>query len=164
MEVKVFAYGSNMCAERMRARVANAVPIAIGYVMHRRLAFHKRGSDGSAKVDAVYSGRASDCVWGVVYSMSNNEKAELDGHEPGYTAEAIVVHGNGGTHSALMYVARAEAIDGSLKPYAWYHRFVLHGAVQQRLPLEYIERLRSIESIADPDRQRHDRNARLLDR
>lgn len=45
--VRVFAYGSNLCTQRMRSRAPSASPVTIGYVRQRRLVFHKR-SEGVA--------------------------------------------------------------------------------------------------------------------
>jgi hypothetical protein len=136
--------------------------MATGHIAAHRLAFHKRGIDGSAKADAVYTGRASDCVWGVLFSLSREHKPILDGYELGYDAREVVVIGNHGVVSAFTYVARAEAIDGKLKPFSWYHRLVIHGATQHRLPLNYVQHLRAVESVADPDDVRRHHNSRLL--
>jgi len=54
-DVFVFAYGSNMCTQRMRSRVPSAEAVTIGYVGQRQLVFHKRSSDGSAKADAAFT-------------------------------------------------------------------------------------------------------------
>ena len=153
-----------MCTGRLRARVSTAVPVKIGYVTHRRLAFHKRGVDGSAKADAVYTGQASDCVWGVVYCLNPEDKALLDDHEVGYDEQQVTVIAQSGVLSAVTYVARAEAIDASLRPFSWYHRLVIQGAVQHRLPLDYVSHLQNVELIGDSDRGRHHRNSHLIRR
>jgi gamma-glutamylcyclotransferase (GGCT)/AIG2-like uncharacterized protein YtfP len=158
-QIQVFAYGSNMCTQRLRARVASAAPLAIGYVTHRRLAFHKRGQDGSAKADAVYTGRIRDCVWGVVFSLRSDEKSVLDEFEIGYDEEQVVVIGKRGILQASVYVAQDEMIDASLSPFCWYHRFVLQGAKQHRLPIDYVEQLQDIESVTDHDSERIRRNS-----
>lgn len=160
--VNVFAYGSNMCAQRIRARVASATTLTTGYVTHRRLVFHKRGKDGSAKADAVYTGCVNDCVWGVVFALSHKAKPVLDQYEFGYDEEEVLVVSHRGVLPAITYVARAEAIDPSLKPYSWYHRYVTHGAQQHELPMDYVEHLQTFESIADPDRERAHRNSQLI--
>lgn len=161
--LRVFAYGSNMCVQRIGARIASATPLTTAFVTHRQLAFHKRGIDGSAKADAVHTGCADDLVWGVVFSLSAADKRVLDEYESGYDPEEVVVVGNCRAIDAITYVARDEAIDGSLKPFSWYHRFVIYGAEQHRLPKTYIRRLHTFESIADPDSRRHEHNSQLLD-
>ncbi|MBT4865210.1 MAG: gamma-glutamylcyclotransferase [Planctomycetaceae bacterium] len=161
--IHVFAYGSNMCTERLRARVASAAPLAIGYVTRRRLAFHKRGNDGSAKADAVYTGRIRDCVWGVVFSLRSDEKSVLDEFEIGYHEEQVVVIGKTDVLHASVYVASDETVDASLSPFCWYHRFVVQGAKQHRLPTDYVQQLQGIESVTDHDGERLRRNSLLLD-
>ena len=140
-----------MCTERIRARAASATPLATGYVTHRKLAFHKRGRDGSAKADAVYTGRIADRVWGVVFSLRREEKLVLDGYEWDYEQQKVVFLGQYRIHSAIIYTARLQAIDVSLKPYSWYHRLVLRGATEHRLPNDYLKQLRSFQSFSDSD-------------
>lgn len=160
--IQVFAYGSNMCLPRIRARVRSAVPVTTGYVTHRRLVFHKRGRDGSAKADIVSTGREADRVWGVVFSLSRAEKPALDVYETGYDLAEVAVTGRSGACVALTYVASAELIDPSLKPFSWYHGYVLHGAREHGLPVDYVDYLRTFETVIDPDGDRHHRNARML--
>jgi len=47
----------------------------------------------------------------------------------------------------------------SLRPYTWYKEFVVRGAEQHGLPDGYIEQLKAIDAVADPDaaRDRHNR-------
>ena len=164
--VRIFAYGSNLHICRMRARVPSAIPVAIGYVVQRRLAFHKRSVDGSAKADAAFSPKANDRVWGIVYQIDTIEKPSLDQHEflgIGYDQQrAHVVTADGISIMAWMYVAHPSTIDKSLKPYGWYLEFVIQGAYQHRLPLCYIADLHRIEPTVDPDPTRDEANRRLL--
>lgn len=163
--VCVFAYGSNMCVERIQARVPGATPIASGRVSHRKFVFHKRSIDGSAKADAVFTGLQTDHIWGVAYRLPADEKPILDRHEflgIGYNQEEVDVVLETGPLRAWIYVARGEVIDPSLQPYSWYHDFVIHGALQHRLPGEYIESLRQFESMTDPNLARHEQNQRLI--
>mgnify|MGYP002625098448 CR=1 FL=1 len=161
----VFAYGSNMCTQRMRSRVSTAVPVTTGYVPERRIAFHKRSDDGSAKADAVFTASAHDRVWGIVYQLHVTQKPVLDRFEflgIGYDEETVEVVHEVGTVRACMYVARRDAIDGTLLPYSWYHEFVLHGARQHRLPQPYIDHLKNFDTTADPDPARRTANLRLI--
>lgn len=56
MYLSVFAYGSNLHVRRTTARAPSARPVAIGYVSERSFWFHKRGVDGSAKANALFTG------------------------------------------------------------------------------------------------------------
>ena len=53
------------------------------------------------------------------------------------------------------YIADRDAIDDRLKPYSWYKDFVLKGAQEHGLPLEYIHScIEPILAVTDPDRKR----------
>ena len=134
-----------MCSPRMRARVPTAAAVIVGYVRQRKLAFHKRSDDGSAKANAFYTSFPDDRVWGVVYRMCPHEKPLLDQCEflgIGYDQEMVDVVHKSGTAQAWIYVARPEAIDATLFPYAWYHDLIVHGARQHGLPAAYVDHLR----------------------
>ncbi len=154
-----------MHLRRIRARVASAEPVATGYVSGRQLAFHKCGADGSGKADATHTGCANDRVWGVVYSLPEYDKPVLDAYEflgVGYDSETVLVHLAEDSIYASIYVARADAIDSALKPYSWYLRFVLLGAIEHNLPDDYLQRLDEVEAELDGNRERHLQNTRLV--
>lgn len=159
-----------MHSRRIQARVASAKPVLTGYVSGRRLAFHKRSVDGSSKADAAYTGSASDRVWGVVYSLPAHEKPILDGYEflgVGYDSEPVLVHSaegfiRAGSLRANIYVARPETIDPALKPYSWYLRYVLLGAMEHNLPEEYLHHLKRVEAALDRNRERHLQNIQVI--
>jgi hypothetical protein len=164
--IHIFAYGSNMCTERLQARVPSATPVTTGYVLQRRFAFHKRSEDGSAKADATSSSSTSDRIWGVVFRLHIEEKPVLDEHEflgIGYDEELVEVVHEDGVIESWIYVAREEAIDPSLLPYSWYHDFILHGARQHGLPDDYLEFLQRFQSIEDRHTSRHTTNRSILE-
>ena len=160
--VQVFAYGSNMSLQRVAARAASVKVVATGRVFGRRLAFHKIGRDGSGKADAMQSDRREDHVWGVVLSMTQQDKLRLDRCEHRYIQQQVCVRGPDREHDAILYAASPTVVDPSLKPFSWYHRFVVHGATQHGLPDPYIRHIASFETIADPDVQRDRQNSSLL--
>ncbi len=165
LTVCVFAYGSNMCTQRIRSRVPSATPVANGYLGEYAFVFHKRSIDGSAKADAAFTGCPTDRVWGVVYRLHQKDKPILDGFEffgIGYDEQQVDVVLESRTIRAWIYVARPSTIDKSLKPYGWYLEFVIQGAYQHRLPLCYIADLHWIEPTVDPDPTRDEANRRLL--
>lgn len=154
-----------MCVPRIQERVPNAIPLKTGCVRNRRLVFHKKSVDGSAKADALYSANQEELIWGVVYQITAHEKSVLDQHEflgTGYNE--VLAHVESGTSviEAWMYVARTSALDGSLKPYCWYREYVRIGAIHHGLPLDYIRAIEQVETQIDPDEQRRMRNYRLM--
>jgi hypothetical protein len=128
--------------------------------------FHKRSVDGSAKADAFRTDNQDHRVWGVVYRIGRAEKPVLDKYEYlgiGYDEGQVDVVVEGASPIvAWIYTARSAAIDQSLRPYSWYVNFVMHGAIQHRLPLCYIAQLSSVQSKPDPDLSRHDKNHQLI--
>lgn len=158
----LFAYGSNMLSGRIRARVRGAEPIGTGYIEERQLAFHKRGRDGSAKADAIFTGSSVDRVWGVLYALSPNLKPQLDQHEIGYTTQQATVISGQQQVQAKLYVAEAESIDRGLKPFDWYHGMVLAGAKEHGLPNEYRQLLSIVKSVPDCNLKRSTEQLKLL--
>ena len=165
--VFVFAYGSNMCTQRMWGRVPTAIPATIGFTSQRKLVFHKRSDDGSGKADAAFTAVPTDRLWGVVYRLRREDKSVLDQYEflgIGYNQEKVNVVLEEGSLEAWIYVARREAIDPSLRPYSWYLDYIIHGACQHRLPDKHIDYLRSFDSLIDLDSARRARNRQLIEK
>ena len=55
----------------------------------------------------------------------------------------------------------ATKIDPGRKPYHWYKHHVLTGATENGLPNEYVEKIATIESIADPNPERNEREMEI---
>jgi hypothetical protein len=160
-----FAYGSNLSSRRLRARVASASFVSVASLQGHQLRFHKSSSDGSAKCDAFDTGDIAHRVIGVVHRIEPLEKPVLDRFEGlgfGYEQRNVVVTGNDGRpHEVFTY--RAIKLDPDRKPYDWYHQHVIVGAEEFALPASYIEQLRAVETVADPDPLRHRRELAIYD-
>lgn len=158
----VFAYGSNMLKSRLAARCPNAAVVGVAELAGYRLAWHKRSSDGSGKCDVVVS-EVDTAVFGVVYEVSKTEKRRLDRAEglgAGYEERAVRVLLRGASEDVTLYAATE--VDGSLRPFTWYRDLVIAGAMEHGLPGSYIESLRAVVAIEDPDRARHDKHMALI--
>ena len=158
-----FAYGSNMSTRRLCDRAPSAKPLGIGQLSEHQLVFHKIGRDGSAKCDIHETGRASDLVWGVLFEISIDERYLLDRAEGlgyGYEYKTVRVKSSETIVEAGAYYATR--IDASLRPFDWYWNFVLKGAEEHGLPNSYLESLKSLSVIVDPDSERSQRNFALL--
>ncbi|GGC01905.1 hypothetical protein GCM10011352_30060 [Marinobacterium zhoushanense] len=151
-----FAYGSNMSIARLRNRVPSAKRLGRYRLESHDLRFHKCGGDGSGKCDAFYTGNREHQVIGVLYHIDPLEKPALDRAEGlgvGYGEKQVVVVGPAGelieanTYWAMM-------TDPQMKPFTWYLNHVLVGAHEVALPAPYVDRIRLIESVEDPDRER----------
>lgn len=152
--VVYFAYGSNMSTPRLRERMPSCKPIGVAVLLGHALRFHKRSKDKSGKCNAFATGD-EQCVVGVMCSFDPAERAALDKAEGvgnGYEhATVTVLNERGRRRKVLTYIASSEAIDDSLKPYGWYKEFVLAGCAEHTLPNEYVDYIRSVETIEDPD-------------
>jgi gamma-glutamylcyclotransferase len=167
MHIRVFSYGSNLCIARMLARVPSGRPLVTASVEAYALRFHKHGRDGSGKADAFFTGARDDVVWGAVYEIDAADKRALDrieGLGSHYLErEVSLVTAVGARLDAWMYYASPQRIVEGLKPYGWYHRFVVEGARQHRLPAAYIAALEAVEFVDDPDGRRHARELAVLE-
>ncbi|MFG0254484.1 MAG: gamma-glutamylcyclotransferase family protein [Rhodopirellula sp. JB053] len=137
-----FAYGSNMSTSRLRKRCPSAVALARGFVVGRRLCFHKIGKDGTAKADAFWTGDQRDVLHGVIYRCHVRDRAKLDRCESigiGYDAAPVEVITPDAevAQSMFLYEALPSMIDDSLRPAAWYVAHVLRGAEEHALPAAY---------------------------
>jgi gamma-glutamylcyclotransferase len=156
MSEMVFCYGSNMCSGRFRAY--GVEPIGRGRAaLHDgyRLYFSKLSMDGSGK--ATVSRCAGHQVWGVLYEIHDADLARLDkGEGTGYNRSKVTVRGaDANPVGAWIYVATKPIITHQLRPYTWYKRFLVEGAQEHLLPIEYITGLRAIDATIDSDPKRH---------
>lgn len=158
-----FAYGSNMSSRRLLARLAHIEKVGTFSLAQHQLAFHKKGDDGSAKADAFFTGNNTDQILGVAYRVSSKDIAILDqieGVGAGYERKQVsIVNHLGESLDAVTYYATK--IDHSLAPYNWYHHHVLLGALQAKLPTDYVAKIESVNAIQDPDKQRRKREANI---
>jgi cation transport regulator ChaC len=159
-----FAYGSNMCEQRLRAadRAPSARALAVARLPRYRLIFNKKSKDRSYKANIVRTGRRSDDVWGVVFEIADSDRAALDRAEglgQGYEACTVVLQQrNRRRLEARAYLAAPARVAGA--PYDWYLRFIIEGAWQQDLPPRYVAiRLLTQAWRRDPGNTR--RNANL---
>ena len=153
----IFAYGSNMCDQKLRKIVPSARSVATCCLARYRLKFHKPSSiDGSGKADAFETGDAGDEVWGVVFEINPAHQPALDQSEGlgyGYDLKTVhVIAEDGSAFDALAYVA--SAIDQDLRPFDWYKRYVVEGARKHRLPAPYIANIEAIPADDDPNETR----------
>ncbi|PVV14438.1 MAG: hypothetical protein B6D77_03230 [gamma proteobacterium symbiont of Ctena orbiculata] len=152
-----FSYGSNMSSRRLLSRVPSAKYVTTAALSGHDLRFHKRSLDGSAKCDAFATQSDEHAVRGVVYHIAESHKAALDrieGLGQGYEEKTVELL-TSSNETLVAYTYFATFIDPSLKPYQWYKRHVLTGALEYALPEKYIDKLRDIEAIEDPNRQRY---------
>lgn len=160
-ELFYFAYGSNMSTRRLRGRVPGARPVDVARLAGHRLAWHKKGRDGSGKCDIPACG-GDAVVYGVLYSIDAGQKHRLDSAEGrGYeqkTVEVWLLNREEGVN-ALTYCATR--IDSRYIPYDWYRDHVLIGAREHGLPDYYVRMIENVPTFEDLDKQREKAERRL---
>ncbi|MEM7541236.1 MAG: gamma-glutamylcyclotransferase family protein [Pseudomonadota bacterium] len=157
--VRYFAYGSNLYPPRLAARIRIEQTLGVLTLSGWGLRFHKPSKDGSGKGNLIAA--AGERAHGVVYEIGEDAKTVLDkieglGH--GYELEWAETPQFG----PVFFYRAQDALDDRLRPYDWYHAFVLAGARHHGLPRELINYLGSIDVNPDPDRARAEENARIL--
>jgi len=151
-----FAYGSNMSSRRLRQRVPSARPAGTAALAGHRLAWHKKGRDGSGKCD-IHLTDGDDLVYGVVYRIDPADKPRLDRAEGlgwGYQQKDIPVRLLRASETLIAFTYYAIRVDPAYIPYDWYRDHVLIGAREHGLPEPYIRQLENVPAFEDPDRRR----------
>ncbi len=164
--VKYFAYGSNMCAARLRARVLSCEFHSTARLEGFQFRY-TRGDihDGSGKCSVHPTGHPTDTVHGVVYEFPEPDLHVLDRIEGagfGYARTLLEVRGAGGSLSVVAYLTEHSGIEHAFAPYDWYRDFVVHGAREHGLPQGYIGALDAPGVLADPDALRAAREQAVL--
>ena len=94
-----------------------------------------------------------------MFHISQEEKPELDRKEGlgyGYEQKNVLIKlDKGSVIEAFTYYATN--IDPTLKPLDWYKEHVLRGARENKLPVEYIRVIETIESVEETNLERRDR-------
>lgn len=155
-ELHYFAYGSNMSSRRLRHRVPSARVVEMAKLSGHRLAWHKKGGDGSGKCDIAVA-RGDEVVYGVLYSMDSVHKPILDGFEGlgrGYGEKEVDLWlpDRGDAVTAITYYALV--IDSTYVPYDWYRDHVLIGAREHGLPQHYVRMIENVPTFEDHDKAR----------
>lgn len=165
MALFYLAYGSNLHPYRIAQRVPSASLVGIAALPGKRLVFHKKSRDGSAKCMFVDTGRDTDTLYGAVYAIDSREKPTLDeieGVGVGYDVQTIDVEIGDAEFETFTYAADKAYIRPDLLPYDWYRELVLLGAEYHGLPADYVAAIAANGSVADPDEKRaREKNALL---
>lgn len=162
----IFAYGSNMNLNRLTKRIPSAVKVNNAFLPGHKLVCNKMSKEGSAKANIAKTDVPAELVWGVLFTIDNNEKSLLDiaeGLGKGYNEDTLTFFDEtNNSYAAQIYIADSNSIDNTLQPYDWYKEFIISGAIQNKLPAEYIVQLQSIACIRDHDEERRMKNYSIL--
>lgn len=144
-----FAYGSNMDPEQMALRCPGSRLVGTARLPGYRLAFSRYSSKRNGGVADVVPDPDHE-VWGVVWDLSEENLAILDGFEgydPGgtcaYSRTRIEVESEQGTLEAEIYFATRQP--NPPPPSRAYMQHLIEGAKAHGLPDDYLRMLESIE-------------------
>jgi hypothetical protein len=152
---------------RLLERVPSAQWVGVTELRYHRMAFQKRGRDGSSKCNLVCTGEEFDGVHGAIYQMDSFHKQALDGFEGngnGYLDSQITVELHGKEHSCFTYFAQQSYIENNLKPYHWYKNLVVLGAKHLQFPDGYVRSIELIESVEDLNETRRKHHELLIEK
>ncbi len=161
------AYGSNLHPLRLALRVPNCRLVGTVQLEGCRLAFRKRGSDGSSKCNLDLTGNPADVAHAAIYELPEDEVHHLDlaeGLGAGYYKEHMTITLDGRPLPVFVYLASPSHLLASPEPYHWYKAIVLAGARMHRFPAEYVRQIAAVASKADPDDARRLEMEELLAR
>jgi hypothetical protein len=146
-----------MSLARLKQRTPSAKRCGSFKLLAHSLRFHKVGQDKSGKCDAFYTANQSDYVLGALFEIDEVDKIYLDKAEGlgfGYDEkEVTLLDSQNQVISAFLYIATH--IDAEIKPYSWYKNHVLIGALESNLTEEYIDKIKSVKSFEDLDKNRN---------
>lgn len=158
-----FAYGSNVWQRRIEERLGTCRRVGMAWVDEHVLRFHKDGMDGSGKCNIELTGSIEHRIYGVVFEINEHQKQRLDVFEgPDYSTYDILAQSEVGELEAFAYRALSRAINPAAAPFTWYKALVLKGALEAGFPEHYVEHIRRVEAVSDPDAKRHELHLDLL--
>jgi hypothetical protein len=149
----VFAYGSNMDLSQMRERCPNSKDKLQPFIAKAdgwKLCFPRHSDRRQGGVGSIVSAKGQ-AVWGVVFGLTLEDLAKLDRSEGvpnAYRRDRLpVTWGNHLKQEVWAYFAIAQ--DNPTKhyiPHQDYLALYIRGAESFKLPAEYIDQLKKIET------------------
>lgn len=143
-----FAYGSNMNMAQMKQRCSNPKVLGIARLPGYKVEFYGHSPiwDG-ARETLIPDSQAE--VWGVLYELSISNWESLDSHQDArfngmgeyFHYPVKVIDSEQKTVEAILY--KKNILNEAKSPSAEYLDFIVQGAREQGLPVDYLKRLRA---------------------
>jgi gamma-glutamylcyclotransferase (GGCT)/AIG2-like uncharacterized protein YtfP len=156
-----FAYASNLDPEQMKRRAPGSAVVGLAELRDHRVAFTQYSSTWGGGVASIQPAHG-ESVWGVLFEVTDEDLASLDGYEN--------FKGAGNQHNSYerehVWVELTRPDDGSLprRLRAWvyiaktwnpsppsvrYRDAIVRGARHHRLPDDYVERLAAVATAPE---------------
>ncbi|XP_064477512.1 gamma-glutamylcyclotransferase-like [Ornithodoros turicata] len=140
-----FAYGSNMWSHRMHIRNSRAGFVGVGKLNGYRLTFVGDSEAWRGATATIAPADTACCVQGVVWSLPHEDVPILDEQESGYNGMDVKVElPSGEKKSCRTYIHKEPKVDES-KPSAVYKRIIIAGALEHKLPGDYVQNLLKLQ-------------------
>jgi oligopeptide transport system permease protein len=148
-----FAYGSNLKASQMQARIGRVPAGSIARLPGYRLAFNTSDAD-QKEIFANIMPDDGNSVWGVIYECDEAELKKLDEYEDvdsgHYRRGPVMVVTPAQEHlEAMAYFACQDRLCGEGQPSARYSLKIVSGARQHGLPAEYVHRIETLAGLTE---------------
>ena len=171
MTFMYFGYGSNMLIKKLKDRCPSAEKIepttnSQHMIRNHAFRFHKVSDDGSSKGDAMETKNADSIVYGVIFTIEEEEKSKLDKAEGlgyGYEEKIVDVIDEKTTEVITAVTYYATRINHDLEPYDWYKLQTVKGARDNNLPVDYIKKIEDMSSKPDNNEERRNRAELFLE-
>lgn len=146
--MKYFAYGSNMNLAQMKSRCPGATKIGNGRLNGYEIFFPRKSSSREGKGVASICEKEGTYIEGVLFELTITDWNNLDrfeGVQNSYIRKLVTISMNDGIEIvAETYIANP--MEGSpFKPSKLYMDLIIHGAEENGLSKDYIEKLKKIE-------------------
>lgn len=139
----VFMYGSNMSQKRLKERIGSIKKIANARLNDYNLAFTKYSTQLKCGVIDVVPKRGTD-VRGVLFEISDEQFAKLNGAEKGYgVSQKMVKKDDGGYVPAYVYEVKRKA-HIPIPTKREYADLIIEGAIENNFDSVYIKNLQNI--------------------
>jgi gamma-glutamylcyclotransferase (GGCT)/AIG2-like uncharacterized protein YtfP len=144
-DVHYFAYGSNMNWEQMQRRCPSSRFICVARLSGYRFAIGRHSRLRKCGTANIFVEPQAE-VWGIVYGISAQDLATLDGFEDGYQRAKVNVYAmNDGLDPIEVFVYIAPREEQIPLTNSEYKRLMLEGAQHWKLPPAYAAILEMIE-------------------
>nr|BAN20850.1 conserved hypothetical protein [Riptortus pedestris] len=150
---RYFAYGSNLLEKRIHINNPTAKRVSIGKLQNFRLDFNYWSERWGGNAATVVPDD-NECVWGAIWDIDNSNMADLDRQEGVDAGVYKVINVNVEDPSGANMTCRSyqlcslptysPQLPSSRYPSKIYLDTIIKGAVESKLPNDYIEKLRNI--------------------
>ncbi|XP_062980858.1 gamma-glutamylcyclotransferase [Elgaria multicarinata webbii] len=146
-----FAYGSNLLRERILLKNPSVVFLTLAHLLDYKLAFGSHQGKPSSQwhgstATIVYT--PGDEVWGVVWKINSNDLYSLDRQEGVEDGLYVPIEVSVQTQEGKVFKCRSYQMNDYIYglPSPQYKKVICMGAKQNGLPVDYQEKLDSIET------------------